>query len=123
MSEEQTQYNAGDEQQVAKREKGRKIRDLEKKAALRRLMSDAEGRMWMWDFLILTGYSSSSFSSDPLIMAFNEGKRNLGLQLIGEINRISPEFYMRMAIENQNIKQVSPELYERIVMENQEETD
>ena len=101
MAEEQTPYNAGDAQQVAKRQKSQKTRNLQKKAALRRLISDAEGRMWVWDFLILTGYSSSSFSTEPLIMAFNEGKRSLGLQLIGEINRISPELYVKMALENE----------------------
>lgn len=49
----------------------------------------------------INGISSSSFSTEPLIMAFNEGKRSLGLQLIGEINRISPELYVKMALENE----------------------
>ena len=107
MSEEQREYNAGDAAQVAHRQKGRKTRDLQKKSGLRKLMSDPEGRMWVWDLLILTGFSRASFSTDPLAMAFNEGRRNIGLQVIGEINRISPELYVRMALENENQEKVS----------------
>jgi hypothetical protein len=101
MAEEQTPYNAGDEQHVKKRKRSAKTRNLQKKAALQALMSTPGGRAWIWDLLILTGYSTNSFSTQALVMAFNEGKRSLGLQLIGEINRISPELYVGMALENQ----------------------
>jgi hypothetical protein len=101
MAEEQTPYNAGNEQHVAKRQKSQKIRDLQKKAALRRLMSDAEGRMWVWDLLVRCGAFQLSFSRDALIMAFNEGRRDIGNHLMADITRISPEMYMRMAVENQ----------------------
>ncbi len=95
-------YNAGDAAQVAHRQKGRKTRELRKKSGLRKLMSDPEGRMWVWDLLIMTGFSRASFSTDPLTMAFNEGRRNIGLQIIGEINALSPELYVKMALENED---------------------
>lgn len=101
MTEEQQPYNAGDAQHVAHRQKSRKTRDLQKKAALRRLMSDAEGRMWMWDLLTRCGIYQSSFSPEALGMAFQEGQRNIGLHLTAEINRLSPEMYARMVAENQ----------------------
>lgn len=99
--EEQTPYNAGDPQQVAGREKGRKTRELQKRAALRRLMSEAEGRMWTWDLLTVCGVYHSSFSKEALGMAFREGQRNIGLHLTAEINRLSPELYAKMVSENQ----------------------
>jgi len=105
MSEEKAPYNAGDAQQVAKRRNIGKSRDLQAKAALRRLMSDAEGRMWMWDLLTRCGVYHSSYSSDALAMAFHEGHRNIGLHLTAEINRLSPELYVRMVNENQEITQ------------------
>jgi len=101
MAEEQTPYNAGDAQHVAKAKSRQKTRGLQKKAALRKLMSDAEGRMWMWDLLTLCGIFHSSFSVEALRCAFNEGRRDIGLRLLADINQLSPELYIRMMGENQ----------------------
>ncbi len=101
MAEEEVPYNAGDPNHVAKRQKSKKTRDEHKKLALQRFLSDPAGRMWMWDLLTLCGVAHLSFSSDALVMAFNEGRRQVGNQVIGEINKVGPEYYMRMAVENQ----------------------
>ena len=77
MNEQQEPYNAGDAGQVGKRQKSQKTRDLVKKAALRKLMGDPEGRMWMWDLLGRCGAFHLSFSTDALVMAFNEGRRDV----------------------------------------------
>lgn len=97
----QTSYNAADPELVRGRREKHKTRDLQKKPALLRLLSDEAGRMWMWDLISRCGAFHLSFSTDALIMAFNEGRRDIGNHLIGEINSISPELYTRMAIENQ----------------------
>lgn len=94
-------YNAGDAEHVAKRKTSQKKRNLRKTAALKKLMFDPEGRMWMWDLLTLCGIFHSSFSIDALRCAFNEGRRDIGLRLLAEINQLSPEFYIRMVQENQ----------------------
>jgi hypothetical protein len=101
MPEDQIPYNAGDAQQVAKAKSRQKTRSLQKKAAFRRFMSDAEGRMFMWDLLTLCGIFHSSFSIDALRCAFNEGRRDIGLRLLADINQLSPDLYMRMVGENQ----------------------
>ncbi|MGO8944257.1 MAG: hypothetical protein ACLQJ7_11365 [Syntrophobacteraceae bacterium] len=108
MADEQVPYNAGDAQQVAKAKSKQKTRDLQKKAALRKIMSDPEGRMWMWDLLSRCGVYHSSYSSDALAMAFHEGHRNIGLHLTAEINRLSPEMYARMVAENQEKEKETP---------------
>ncbi len=105
MNEERTRetrdYNAGDFEQLKGRKEKQKTRDLQKKAALRSLMSDSGGRMWMWDLLSLCGVYHSSYSSDSLVMAFNEGRRDIGNHLIAEINRLDggAELYRRMSSE------------------------
>jgi hypothetical protein len=38
-------------------------------------------------------------------MAFQEGRRDIGNQLMAEMNRIGPEYYMKMAVENQGEKE------------------
>ncbi|MGA2735130.1 MAG: hypothetical protein ABSG35_21335 [Syntrophobacteraceae bacterium] len=86
---------------MAKAKSRQKTRGLQKKAALRKLMSDAEGRMWMWDLLTLCGIFHSSFSVEALRCAFNEGRRDIGLRLLADINQLSPELYIRMMGENQ----------------------
>ena len=100
MSENQTPYNAGDAQQVAKAQSKAKTRELQRKAGLRLLMNTPEGRMWMWELLGLCGVYHSSFSVDGLSMAFKEGRRDIGLRLTAEINRLGPELYARMVAEN-----------------------
>ncbi len=101
MAEEQIAYNAGDAQHVAKAKSRQKTRNLQKKAAFRKFMSDPEGRMFMWDLLTLCGIFHSSFSIDALRCAFNEGRRDIGLRLLAEINQLSPELYIKMVAENQ----------------------
>jgi len=102
MNEETHEYNAGDANQVGRRQKRKKLWQMQKQSALRSLMGVPEGRMWMWDLLGQCGVFHLSFSSDALVMAFNEGKRGVGNQLLAEINRTTPELYMKMVIENQN---------------------
>jgi hypothetical protein len=97
-------YNAGDAQHVAKREKSQKTRNLQKKAAFRKIMSDPEGRMWMWDLLEMCRIHVTSFSSDSLAMAFQEGMRNVGLILEAQIFQLSPELYLKMLTENGGYK-------------------
>jgi hypothetical protein len=100
MSEDQQAYNAGDAQQVAKREKKAKIRQLEKDSALRALLGAPEGRAWMWDLLEICRVHVSCFSSEGNVMAFQEGQRNIGLILEAQIFKVNPELYLRMIKEN-----------------------
>jgi hypothetical protein len=103
MSEENKAYNASDEEQVKGRQKDKKKRALIIRIALKRLMSSPDGRAWMWDILSSCGAFRSSFDRDPIMMAFNEGRQDVGHELIGQIHSLDggPELYMRMTLENQ----------------------
>jgi hypothetical protein len=98
--EDQTTYNAGDANQVAKAQSRARTHELQKRSGLRKLMSDPECRMWMWDLLSECGVFHSSFSNDALTMAFAEGRRDVGLRRVAEINRLDPNLYVKMALEN-----------------------
>jgi hypothetical protein len=95
-------FNASDPEQVKSRREKQKTRELQKKSALRKIMSEPAGRMWVWGLLSRCGTYHSSFSSDPLVMAFNEGRRDIGNHLIAEINKIEPELFIKMALENRS---------------------
>lgn len=65
-------------------------------ADVRDVMSKASGRRVMYQMLEDSGLFRTVFSTDALVMAFNEGKRNTGLRLISDLLEACPEKYMTM---------------------------
>jgi hypothetical protein len=108
MTDDQTAYNAGDAQQVDSAKKKRKVRELRKQAALKAILGTTDGRLWMWELLqqcdVLAPVMPIAGGSDGMAMALNThfrlGKYSIGMMLIAEINRLDPEFYARMSVEN-----------------------
>lgn len=66
---------------------------------IRWLMESAQGRRIVWRMLNRTGVFRSSFSSDALAMAFAEGNRNIGLQLLAQVHELCPDLYPEMVRE------------------------
>jgi hypothetical protein len=60
------------------------------------LMSTPAGARFIWRLLTLSGIFRSSFSSDPLVMAMNEGQRNIGLRLLSDLTEACPDKYLNM---------------------------
>lgn len=54
-------------------------------AALEQVLSTVAGRHVLWHYLSKAGVYRPSFSSDPLVMAFREGSRNFGLDMLTDI--------------------------------------
>jgi len=91
-------------QQQDKREldaRKRLIREVEIND-LKWLMSSRRGRRIVWRLLELSGPFRISFDTNAMKMAFNEGTRNLGNQLFGEVMTLCPEMYPVMVKEQQN---------------------
>ncbi len=65
----------------------------------RRLMSTKWGRRIVWRLLEQSGVFRLSFDTNAISMAFNEGNRNLGNQLLAEITSLCPERYLEMLKE------------------------
>jgi hypothetical protein len=65
------------------------------------LMRDPRGRRLVWKQLSDAGVFLPSFSTDALTMAFNEGRRNAGLQLLAQVHAHCPELYATMTKEQQ----------------------
>jgi len=72
---------------------------------LKFIMSTKQGRRYVWRQLERYGVFRTSFSSDPLIMAYNEGSRNQGLGLIADISEHCPERYAEMTREQRKAKE------------------
>lgn len=93
-------YDAGSRQDVRRAEKASRQADLDTRETIVNLMSTASGRHWVHSLLETAGIFHSIFSSDPLTMAFNEGRRNQGLQLLNDIMRWCPDDYVQMMRES-----------------------
>ena len=66
---------------------------------IRALMKLAAGRRVVWRLLEYAGVWRSVFNPEPLRMAFAEGQRNLGLQLLGWVMDECPDEYELMMRE------------------------
>lgn len=66
---------------------------------VRWLMGSPQGRRIIWRMLNRTGVFRSSYSSDALAMAFAEGNRNIGLQLLAQVHELCPDQYPEMVRE------------------------
>lgn len=92
-------YDGGDPAQVkTKRQRAKRIEE-QRLAALRGFMSIPEGRRWIWWLLGECHVFASSFRADPHQTAFNEGARNVGLTILAEVMRVSPDEYLVMTKE------------------------
>ena len=63
---------------------------------VRAVMAIAAGRRFIWRVLEAGRIFQPSFSSDPLVMAFNEGQRNAALILWTDTMEAAPEKYLAM---------------------------
>ena len=81
------------------------------KAALKRkqqvedfkwLTAHAQGRRIVSRLLEESGVHRTSFNHSGSVMAFNEGKRHLGLYLMAEILEIAPDSYVKLLKEYAN---------------------
>lgn len=98
--------NAADRKAIRVKEKAARLAERERGDVIRNLMSTTHGRRYLWDKLGEAHVFATSFSSDPLAMAFNEGERNFGLRLLNEITRWCPEQFIQ-AMRESNERHIS----------------
>lgn len=93
-------YDAGDEKQVRKRKTKDQLKREQQLVELKAILDTRFGRDLLWRMLERCSVFKTTFSSEPLTMAFNEGKRQIGLWLLKEINEAQPKAYSLMTQEN-----------------------
>lgn len=72
---------------------------------LRWVMSSKQGRRFIWRRLSRAGVFQPSFNTNNAVMAFNEGNRNAGLEMLNEIMEACPERYTEMLNEQKDAKE------------------
>lgn len=90
--------NCSDEEQVKSAKQKEKFAREKELDDLKYLLSVPQGRRFIWRYLEICGVFRSIWHASALIH-FNEGKRDVGLHLIGDITEADPEGLIRMMAE------------------------
>ncbi|MCE4056303.1 Bbp19 family protein [Pseudomonas sp. Au-Pse12] len=89
-----------DEQQQREQTLAEQIARAQEIADFRWLMNDPRGRRFMWRSMGRCRVFQPSIGPTDAATNFNEGQRNVGLFLLGEINELCPALFSVMAAEN-----------------------
>lgn len=92
--------NASDESALI--DKARREADAreQERADFKWLMGSAQGRRFVWRVMARCRVFEPVFNTHGGVMNFNEGRRDTGLFLLGEIDRLCPQQFAVMAAEN-----------------------
>lgn len=94
----------GQERTAAKTAEEERLQREREQNDLRWVMGSKQGRRFMHRRLEQAGVWKSSFNTNNAVMAFNEGYRNAGLELLSEIMEACPERYTEMLTEQKEAK-------------------
>ena len=75
---------------------------------IRKILSIPEGRRFFWRLLSEAGIFRSSFTGDSLQTAHNEGRREIGLIFLKDINAANPSSFAQLQrefVSEQNSKE------------------
>lgn len=74
----------------AAEKKSRQV-DVQRGEVVKRTMATYDGREWVWTQLESASVFKTVFHENPIIMAFTEGQRNSGLQLLSDVMEFAPD--------------------------------
>ncbi|KKL89627.1 hypothetical protein LCGC14_1912840 [marine sediment metagenome] len=92
--------DTGDSKQVNKKKTKIQLRRMRENAWLKEILSKEGGRDFIWRLLIQCGVYHTSFTGDAPQTFFNEGKRQIGLWVLTEIDEADIHAMSIMQEEN-----------------------
>lgn len=99
MSEKPFVRNAADESQVKEAEKKVKRTREHELDDIRKVLDTPAGRRVLWRYLSMCGVFKLSFNHSGAITSLNEGKRDIGLNIMGDITEANDEALIKMMRE------------------------
>ena len=93
-------HNAADPGQVDNADQKTESLNDQRLNDIREILSTRRGRRFFWRYLEVCGVYKTS-NADQHQIFFNEGMRNIGLQLLADLNEAAPEAYLVMLREAQ----------------------
>lgn len=76
----------------------RRQQDLDEAVSF--VISDPRGRAFLWEVLSRTRLFSASMTGDAMTTAFNEGRRDIGINLFAEALTLRPRVFSEMQDEH-----------------------
>ncbi len=92
--------DTGDFKEVSKKKTKAQLRRMRENAWLKDILSTRGGRDFIWRLLIQCGVYHTSFTGDAPHTFFNEGKRQIGLWTLSEIDEADNQAIPKMQEEN-----------------------
>jgi hypothetical protein len=92
-------YDPSDRRHVKIAQKAAKQSERARTDYTKHIMASENGRAWMLDLLTTSHIFACSHSGNALQTAFNEGERNVGLQILNLIMQACPDHYVTMMQE------------------------
>ena len=93
-------YNAANRKDVRRVEKQARLNDRARKETVGGLMSTQAGREWVYQRLTQCHVFATSFSLNAYEAAFREGERNVGLQILNDVQQFPDEYVLMMREAN-----------------------
>lgn len=93
------QVNAADKDQVVKGAREERSKRQQEIDDMKVVLSTRAGRRFVWRHLTNAGIFQSTFTGNSATF-FNEGRRDIGLKMLAEVNAASPESYLLMMKES-----------------------
>ena len=90
------------EDEAAERAKAEKIKRQQDVEYIKWLMAHAPGRRFVTRLLEQTGLFRTSYHASGSLMALNEGRKQIGYFLQGELVEIVPDAYLKLLKEFSN---------------------
>lgn len=98
--DEQGSYDTSDPKQVNKARKKSARSALERKEVVQAIMSQPQGRAFLYEYLSKCGVFTTPFMrGEPDTTSFNAGMQAVGHWLMADIMKASPENYWKMVQE------------------------
>lgn len=91
--------NADDKRQIGKAKRKEEVLALREAVDLRDVLALPAGRRLIWRWIGDHGVFHTSFRSNALEMAFREGRRDIGLRMLAEVEEASPDLFLQMQQE------------------------
>lgn len=89
-----------DPRAVEGKKKRSEQREQRRLNGLRKILSEQDGRLWLWDLLSFCGISRTSFTGNSTTF-FNEGQRNIGLKVQADLTKHFPDDYIKLLKEGE----------------------
>lgn len=96
--------SASNERQIRAREDQSARDRVTEEIVVKSLMAHRDGRRWVWLRLAEAQVFAADLNLDPAWMAYSKGLRNSGLKLLQDVNRFTPNEYILMTNEAQEVE-------------------